>query len=46
MAAVVSSYAMELAGYLRPQTTNDHWLFCYVALVLLAALWALFRGNP
>jgi len=42
----VSSYAMHLAGYLKPQTQNDHFLFCYVAFVLLAALWALFRGNP
>jgi hypothetical protein len=44
--AVVSSYAMHLAGYLRPQTQSDHFLFCYAALVLLAVLWALFWGRP
>lgn len=37
---------MHLAGYLRPQTQSDHFLFCYAALVLLAVLWALFRGRP
>ena len=45
MAAVVSSYAMHLAGYLDERTPNDWLTVAYLGFVCVAIVWALFGPS-